>query len=80
MTDITYGILEEVFVIGNERRVSYGIAAYSHAESDGTATVIDSVNDVSTDRSFVSELVSFCNQLSLSTCHLANVINDFIEG
>ena len=37
MMNVTYGMTEEVYSLGAERRVSYGIAAYADAEEDGTA-------------------------------------------
>ncbi len=78
MTDITYGITEEIYILGDDRRVSYGIAAYSHSESDGTSTIVASIRDISSDRSLMLELVNVCNRLSLSTDHLTDVICDFL--
>ena len=49
MTTVTYGITEEKYTLGQQTRVSYGIAAYSNPETDGTATVIASVHDISDD-------------------------------
>jgi len=78
MTDITYGITEEIYTLGDDRRVSYGIAAYSNSESDGTATIVVSIRDISSDKSQISKLVNVCNRLSLSTYHLMDVICDFL--
>lgn len=66
MNNVTYGLSEEIYALGNEKRVSYGIVAYSNAELDGTATIISSVRDVSSDRQAMVRLISQCNRLQLS--------------
>ena len=78
MSDITYGITEEKYSVGNSSRVSYGIAAYAYADVDGTATVVASVHDVTQDKQKLSELVDVCNRLELSVCHLSEVVEDFL--
>lgn len=75
---VTYGITEEVYALGCDRRVSYGIAAYADAELDGTATIVVSVHDITSDKDKLSELVQACNRLRLSTLHLADVVEDFL--
>ena len=77
-TAITYGIREEVYCLGEERRCAFGIVAYSDAEKDGTATVIASVGDVSEDREALAELVKTCNEGRLDPIHLYDVVDDFI--
>ena len=57
-----------------------GIAAYADAEEDGTATIVASVHDVTTDKQALDELVSLCNRLELSTVHLMDVVEDFLAG
>lgn len=77
MMNVTYGMTEEVYSLGAERRVSYGIAAYADAE-DGTATIVASIHDVTADKQALSELVETCNRLELSLLHLDDVIEDFL--
>ena len=40
MTGIRYGIIEETLVHGGEASISYGIAAYSDTETDGTGDLL----------------------------------------
>ena len=75
---ITYGVSEEVYVIGESRRVAYGIAAYADAETDQTSTIVASVNDISSDREAVEKLVELCNSLELDVVHLNDVVEDFL--
>lgn len=78
MITVTYGITEEKYTLGQQTRISYGIAAYSNSETDGTATIIASVQDISEDREKLSRLVQTCNCLELSVIHLRDVIEDFL--
>ena len=80
MMNVTYGLTEEVYSLGAERRVSYRIAAYADAEEDGTATIIASVHDVTTDKQALLELVELCNRLGLSLMYLNDVVEDFLVG
>ena len=77
-TAITYGIREEVYCLGKERRCAFGIVAYSDTEKDGTATVIASVGDVTEDRAALMELVKKCNEGRLDPIHLYDVTEGFI--
>ena len=78
MKKITYGLTEESYSIGSTSRISYGIAVYADADIDGTATVIASVHDITSDRERLSALVDACNRLELSLCHLSDVVEDFL--
>lgn len=80
MPSITYGVTEEVYSLSGNSRRSYGIAVYSNSEIDGTATVLTSVNDISSDREKLEELVEICNRAELSLIHLNDVINDFLAN
>ena len=80
MTKVTYGMTEEVYASGIEKRISYGIAAYVDAEEDGTATIVAAVHDVTADRQALSGLVELCNRLELSLIHLNDVVEDFLVG
>lgn len=80
MNSITYGTVAESYSLGDTVRVSYGIAVYSHAESDGTATVIASVHDVSAEKDRTDDLVSLCNHHHLDPEQLFDVIDDFLAS
>ena len=78
MNNFTYGMVTESYSLGNTSRVSYGIAVYAHADRDGTATVIVSVHDVSSEKEKVDDLVSLCNLHRLDPEQLCDVIDDFL--
>lgn len=78
MKGITYGLVEEHYFGNNCERISYGVAVYSEAACDGTATVVASVHDVTSDKSKLTTLVRDCNRLELSPVHLEDIIEDFL--
>lgn len=78
MKHITYALSEEIYRLGNDKRVAYGIVAYANAELDGTATVISSVRDISSDRQAITGLIDQCNRLQLSPVHLQDIVEDFL--
>ena len=78
MIKVTYGIVEEKYTLGNESRVSYGISAYSDANKNGTATIVASVNDITSNKESLVKLVDNYNRLELSTVHLHDVVEDFL--
>ncbi len=80
MNSITYGITEEIYALGEDKRTSYGIAAYADADIDSTATILAIVNDITDDRSKLIQLVELCNRLELSPDHLIDVVESFIAG
>ena len=80
MMNVTYGLTEEVYSLGDSSRIAYGIAAYADTEEDGTATIVATVHDVTTDKQALDELVSLCNCLELSTVLLMDVVEDFLAG
>ncbi len=77
---ITYGITEEIYSLGGMTRVAYGIAVYTDAEQDGTASILLSVPDITSDRDKLWELIQKCNRLALSPVHLYDVIDDFLAN
>ena len=79
MMNVTYAVAEEKYVIGNESRISYGIVAYSNAEQEGTATIVASIRDITSDKNRLKRLVDDCNRLKLSTVHLYGVVEDFLS-
>ena len=80
MINVSYSLVEEKYGIGGKTRISYGIAAYSNAETDGTATVVAAVHDITADKEKLAKLVENCNRLKLSTIHLYDVVEDFFVG
>jgi hypothetical protein len=78
MSEITYGVTEEKYYLGNSFRIAYGIAAYADTDLDGTATIVASVHDVTDDKDRLCDLVDLCNSLELSVCHLYDVVEDFL--
>lgn len=77
MKDIAYGIVEETYVLGSERRSSYGIALFSDAVNCGTSTIIDEIGDITDNRKQLEVLVEQCNKLELSPLHFRDVVEDF---
>lgn len=78
MMNVTYAVVEEKYVLGEEKRTFYGIVAYANAEQDGTATIVASVRDITSDKQRLIKLVDDCNRLELSTVHLSDVVEDFL--
>lgn len=78
MTNVTYGLIEEKYNLGTGSRISYGIAAYADAQTDGSTTVVISVHDITSDKEKLSRLVEDCNKLELSSVHLYDVVEDFL--
>ena len=79
MINVTYAVAEEKYVLNKEKRTSYGIVAYADAEHNGTATIVASVHDITSDEQSLKRLVDDCNRLKLSTVHLADVVEDFLS-
>lgn len=77
MTQITYGIVKEIYSLGQKSRVSYGIVAYSMSDEENTSTVIASVHDLTSDKNSIEKLVLLCNCLQVSTVHLNDVVEDY---
>ena len=75
---VSYGMIEEHYFLGDESRVSYGIAAYAHANRSGTSAITHAIHDITADRQALDELVTLCNHLCLSPCHLQDVVDDFL--
>lgn len=80
MNDITYGTIMEIYTLGDNKRISYGIAVYSDTNHSGTATIILSIHDISSEKKQIDDIVSHCNFYHLSPEHLADVIDDFMTS
>ncbi len=76
---VTYGMIEEIYSLGSDSRTAYGIAAYADAETDGTASVLQSIHDITADREKLLALVETCNRLKLPPMHLRDVVEDFLS-
>ena len=76
---IVYGIIEEHYILNNNIRISYGIAAFADSETDGTATVVASVHDVSSDMNCIINLANDCNKAMLNPILLRNIVEDFLD-
>ena len=79
MMNVNYAVAEEKHALGEEKRISYGIVAYANADQDGTATIVASVRDITSDKKRLKKLVDDCNRLELSTVHLLDVVEDFLS-
>lgn len=75
---VIYGMIEETYSFKRDARTSYGIAAYADSAQEGTATIVASVHDITSDKHRLEELVSMCNRSRLSPIHLDDVIEDFL--
>ena len=80
MTNITYGIIEEKYIFNNMSRTAYGIAAFEDLESNGTASIVVQLHDITDNKEQLLELVQSCNCLELSTIHLHDVVEDFLSN
>ena len=77
---VNYGIIEERYILNNQSRTAYGIAAYADSEIDGTATVVSSVHDISSDLCEVTALADICNRLRIPPFCLRDVVEDYLDN
>ena len=75
---VTYGILEETYLLDQQSRTSYGIAAYVDTDIAGITSIVDSVHDITSNKEALLKLIRDCNHLKLSVLHLRDVIEDFL--
>ncbi len=75
---VTYGIIEEVYTLNEDRRLSYGLAAYADADQNGTSAVVASVHGITSDKERLLEQIEQYNLSGLSLIHLDDVIADFL--
>ena len=78
--NIIYEMTEESYSSEGNTRVSYGIAAYADSKDGGTATIIDVIHDITSDKQALLALITSCNQLNLSLINLREVIDDFLAN
>ena len=80
MKNIKYGIVEETYHLNCEVRYAYGIVVYSNADIDGTATIIESVRDITSDKDVIEAFAEKLTFVELSPIHLKEVVEDFLVG
>ena len=78
MKEITYGVREEIYRFGDERRAAFGIVAYANAEENGTATVVAEVGDVTGKIGEIDRLVRLCNRVELRPEMLRDFVCEFL--
>lgn len=79
MINAAYSVTKEKCTLGNRSKASYGRVAYAITDKDGTATIVASVHDITSDKFRLKKLVDDCNQLELSTVHLHDIVEDFLS-
>lgn len=77
---ITYGVVKETYLLGENEREAYGLVAYADAEEDGTATIVALASDLTDRRELVEALAVRCNRGNLSLIHFDDVVEDFLTG
>ena len=75
---VTYGMIEETYEVGDYKRTSYGIAAFSDVPCNGTSSIVFAARDLCTERTPIEDLVKKINRAQLSEIHLEDMINDFL--
>ena len=78
MIDITYTLTERICESDDGVSKSYGIAVCTNTDRDQTTSVLTSIQDITTDRDALDELVNLCNSMELSPLHIRDVIEDFL--
>ncbi len=48
--NVTYGLIEETYAVDSSVCKAYGIAAYEDTSKNGTATIIASIHDITTNK------------------------------
>jgi len=75
---VTYDLVEEIYSTGASQRVSYGIVACADASECGSATIVASVHDVTSDKQKLADFILLCNRSNLSVIHFEDVVKDFV--
>lgn len=76
MENVTYGVTEETYSVNGSVRNSYGIACYADVDECGSATIIKSVRDITSDYNMIVEVVRQFNANKLDLLHFDNVVDD----
>lgn len=80
MSNITYGVLKEIYSYKGVTREAYGLVAYANAKLDGTAIIVATANDLSCDEIKLQELAHKCNEGKLELGHFNDIVEDFLAG
>ncbi len=80
MSALTYELVEEKYTLNGQSRVAYGMVLLANAAEDGTATIIASARDLTSDKARLEALIENCNKLELSPIHFDDVVEDFWIG
>lgn len=75
---VTYGMIEETYEVGDYKRTSYGIAAFSDVPCNGASSIVFAARDLCAERAPMEDLVRKINQAQLSEIHFKDMINDFL--
>ena len=78
MNLVTYGLIEETFILKLNVVKLYGVVAYKNIGSDNEI-ILDSIRNISTNKEVVQCLIDKCNKYNLSIIHLEDVVNDMIN-
>ena len=78
--EITYGIITECHETGKSKRISYGVAAYSNVEENGSACVLYAARDISDSRTAMEMLAERLNREEASVLHFEELITDYLAG
>lgn len=76
---ITYGITEGKHTIEGTIYTSYGIIVYDNAACDNSNTGIASIQDITSDKNKLLNLLTKLNTMHLSIIHLNDIIEDYLE-
>ena len=75
---ITYGIIRETHEADENKRRSYGIAAYADVEVNGTGCILYSACDLSDDVTSLETLVKRLNNENASEAHFEEIVEDYL--
>lgn len=78
MINVKYKITEGTYESDDSVSKSYGIAVCANIGMNETTSVLALIQDITTDRDALDELVNLCNSMELSPLHIRDVIEDFL--
>ena len=79
MKNVTYKLIEGTHEYDDGGSKSYGIAVCpSGSMTNETASVLELIQDITTDKNALNKLINLCNSLELSPLHIRDVIEDFL--
>ena len=56
------------------------VAAYADVSQEGTASILASFHDITSDRLRIASLINDCNRLKISIIHFGDVIENFLAN